>query len=57
MDDSVRAGFSHVTGEIKVQTSASDQDLERLREAVNQYCPVLDDLRNPVSVELDLVRK
>ena len=57
MDDSVRAGFSHITGEIKVQTSASDQELERLREAVNQHCPVLDDLRNPVSVELNLVRK
>ena len=57
MDDSVRAGFSHITGEIKVQTSASDQELERLRQAVNQHCPVLDDLRNPVSVELNLVRK
>ncbi len=57
MDDSVRAGFSHITGEIKVQTSASDQELERLREAVNQHCPVLDDLRNPVSVDLDLVRQ
>jgi len=57
LDDSVRAGFSHVTGEIKVQTSASDEQLEQLRQAVNQHCPVLDDLRNPVSVELDLVRK
>ena len=57
IDDSVRAGFSHITGEIKVQSSASDQELERLREAVNQHCPVLDDLRNPVSVELNLVRK
>ena len=57
LDASVRAGFSHVTGEIKVQTSASDEQLEQLRQAVNQHCPVLDDLRNPVSVELDLVRK
>ena len=57
MDNSVRAGFSHITGEIKVQTAASDLELERLREAVNQHCPVLDDLRNPVSVELNLVRK
>ena len=57
LDDSVRAGFSHVTGEIKVQTSASDEQVEQLRQAVNQHCPVLDDLRNPVSVELDLVRK
>ena len=57
MDNSVRAGFSHVTGEIEVETSASDDDLERLRQAVNQHCPVLDDLRQPVSVELNLVRK
>ena len=57
LDDSVRAGFSHVTGEIKVQTSASDEQLEQLRQAVNQHCTVLADLRNPVSVELDLVRK
>jgi|TARA_B100000959_G_scaffold278787_1_gene337744 uncharacterized OsmC-like protein len=57
LDDSVRAGFSHITGEIKVTTVASDADLERLRLAVNQHCPVLDDLRNPVQVDLELVRK
>ncbi len=57
LDNLVRAGFSHITGEIKVETKASDEELERLREAVNQHCPVLDDLRQPVSVQLDLVRK
>ncbi|MBL6918791.1 MAG: OsmC family protein [Gammaproteobacteria bacterium] len=57
LDDSVRAGFSHVTGEIKIQSSASDNEIERLQQAVNQHCPVLDDLRNPVSVKLGLVRK
>ena len=57
LDNLVRAGFSHITGEIKVETKASDEELERLREAVNQHCPVLDDLRQPVSVHLDLVRK
>jgi len=57
LENSVRAGFSHITGEIKVETKASDEELERLREAVNQHCPVLDDLRQPVSVQLDLVRK
>ena len=57
LDDSVRAGFSRVTGEIKIQSSASDKEIERLQQAVNQHCPVLDDLRNPVSVKLGLVRK
>lgn len=57
LDDSIRAGFSHVTGEIRVRSSASDEDLERLRNAVNQHCPVLDDLTRPVAVELTLVRE
>ena len=57
LNNSVRAGFSHITGKIKVETKASDEELERLREAVNQHCPVLDDLRQPVSVQQDLVRE
>jgi|TARA_B110000263_G_C15293646_1_gene504537 uncharacterized OsmC-like protein len=57
LDDSVRAGFSHITGEINVRSSATDTELEQLRQAVNCHCPVLDDLRHPVSVELKLLRK
>ena len=57
LDDSVRAGFSHITGEINVRSSATDSQLEQLRRAVNHHCPVLDDLRHPVSVELKLLRK
>jgi uncharacterized OsmC-like protein len=57
LDDSVRAGFSHITGEINVRSSATDTELEQLRQAVNRHCPVLDDLRHPVSVELKLLRK
>ena len=56
LDDSVRAGFSHITGTVKVVTTASDKELERLCQAVNQHCPVLDDMRRPVEVELSLVR-
>ncbi len=56
LDDSVRAGFSHISGTIKAVTPASDEELERLRQAVNQHCPVLDDMRRPVEVELTLVR-
>jgi len=56
LDDSVPAGISHISGTIKVVTPASDEELERLRQAVNQHCPVLDDMRRPVEVELSLVR-
>lgn len=56
LDDSVRAGFSHITGRIEVKSSASDSELSRLQQSVNQHCPVLDDLKQPVEVELELVR-
>jgi putative redox protein len=56
VDDSVDAGFSEVFGDINIVSNASDDDLERLRQAVNRHCPVLDDLRKPLKVELDLKR-
>ena len=55
--DGVPAGFSEIYGEIKIDSDASDEDLERLREAVNRHCPVLDDLRKPLKVELELKRR
>ncbi len=57
LDDDIPAGFSEVVGTIEVESDASDADLERLRLAVNRHCPVLDDLRKPMKVELDLKRQ
>jgi putative redox protein len=57
VDDEVDAGFSEVYGEINIVSDASDEDLERLRQTVNRHCPVLDDLRKPLKVELDLKRR
>ena len=56
LDDDVPAGFSEITGDINIISDASDEDLERLRLAVNRHCPVLDDLRKPIKVELALKR-
>lgn len=56
LGDDIPAGFSEIYGEIKIESDASDADVERLRQAVNRHCPVLDDLRKPVKVELDLKR-
>jgi putative redox protein len=57
VDDAVDAGFSEVYGEINIVSNASDEEIERLRQAVNRHCPVLDDLRKPLKVELDLKRR
>ena len=56
LDDDIAAGFSEVIGSIDVVSDASEEDLERLRLAVNRHCPVLDDLRKPMKVELELKR-
>ena len=56
VEEGVAAGFSEVIGEIKIESDASDEDIERLRRMVNLHCPVLDDLRKPVKVELDIKR-
>ena len=54
VDDSVRAGYEAVRGTVHLESSASEEQLELLRNAVNAHCPVLDILRNPVPVELNL---
>ena len=56
VEDGVPAGFSEIYGDIRIDSDASDADLERLREAVNRHCPVLDDMRKPLKVELELKR-
>lgn len=57
VDDEVDAGFSEVFGDINIVSNASDEDIERLRQTVNRHCPVLDDLRKPLKVELELKRR
>ena len=56
LDEETPAGFSEIYGTINIVSDASDDDIERLRQAVNRHCPVLDDMRRPVSVDLKLER-
>ena len=54
LDDEVPAGFINIEGKIFSQSDASEEDLELLRQRVDQHCPVLDDLKRPVGVRLSL---
>jgi len=56
LDNHVRPGFLQVRGEVTLDTPASDADVERLRQMVEKHCPVLDDLRAPVPVTMEVVR-
>jgi putative redox protein len=50
----VRPGFTGVQGIVTLKSSASQKELAKLKEVVDAHCPVLDILRAPVSVELEL---
>jgi putative redox protein len=50
IDDRVRPGFHTLRVHVRLTSSAAPADLERLREAVNTHCPVLDMLSRPVPV-------
>lgn len=53
LDPPTRAGFQRITGTVIIDSPAPDAEIERLKRAVDLHCPVLDDLRTPVPVELD----
>jgi len=54
VDDSVRAGYHAIRGTVHLESSASEAQLQQLRDVVNAHCPVLDIITKPVPVDLDL---
>lgn len=54
VDEGVRPGFTGVHGAVTLKSSASQEELAKLKEVVDAHCPVLDILRAPVPVEVEL---
>jgi len=54
VDDDVRPGYQSVKGTVRIDSEASEEELQQLKQVVDAHCPVLDIIRNPVPVELDL---
>jgi putative redox protein len=54
VDERVRPGFTGVQGTVTLKSSASQEELEKLKAVVDAHCPVLHILRAPVPVELEL---
>jgi putative redox protein len=54
VDEGVRPGFAGVQGIVTLKSSATQEELAKLKEVVDAHCPVLDVLRAPVPVELEL---
>ncbi len=56
IDEHIRPGFERIRVEVRLDSSASDEALERLTAAVNRHCPVLDMLSTPVPTALSVMR-
>lgn len=56
LSDSIRPGYKQVTVKVKAESDAPKEKLEELFAYVQKTSPVLDILRNPVPVTLDLVQ-
>ncbi|MFB3103117.1 MAG: OsmC family protein [Alphaproteobacteria bacterium] len=54
VNDNVRAGFQDIRGVVELDSSASEEELAELRKIVDAHCPVLDILRKPVPVSLEV---
>jgi putative redox protein len=52
VDPNVRPGYQRIEAVVTLESSASEEDLRRLKETVDRHCPVLDILRNPTPVEI-----
>jgi uncharacterized OsmC-like protein len=57
IDESVRPGFERLRVRVRLESSASEEELARLRAAVNRHCPVLDMLTKPVPAEFEVLRE
>lgn len=53
--DQVRAGFGHLAATVEISSPADVYEIERLRVTVERHSPVLDLIRNPTQVKIELV--
>jgi uncharacterized OsmC-like protein len=57
LKDGVRPGYQQIRGKVRIKSEADETTLEKLRQAVNAHCPVLDIISNPVPLKLELVKE
>lgn len=53
--DRIRAGFSNLQATVAIASPADIYEIERLRVTVERHAPVLDIVRNPTPVRIELV--
>jgi putative redox protein len=56
VDEGVRPGFSEIRGSVRLDSPASPEQLQHLKEVVDAHCPVLDLFRNATPVRLQVAQ-
>ena len=51
LDPNVPAGYTRISYETELKSSASAEQLRQLVQTVEKHCPVLDTLQRPMQVE------
>jgi putative redox protein len=54
VDDSVRPGYTDITANVKIESTASDEDIARLKAEVNAHCPVYDIIANKTPLKINV---
>ena len=57
IDNSMRPGYLGVKAYVKIDSTASDEEIEKLKNIVNEHCPVLDIFSNKTPVDISVSRK
>jgi len=55
VDEAVRPGFRDIRAVVEIDSPAKTGDIQRLKDAVDRHCPVLDILRNVTPTKLELI--
>jgi len=50
LDKNASAGFTDISYETTIQSSASESEIKNLIELVENHCPVLDTLQRPIPI-------
>ena len=57
LDDNIRPGYLGINVTVNIESTASDAEIDKLKDIVNAHCPVLDLFSNKTPVDISVSRK
>ena len=57
LDDNIRPGYLGINVTVNIESTASDAEIDKLKDIVNAHCPVLDLFNNKTPVNISVNKK